>query len=862
MGYQRIALLCVLFPLLLSCSTQIHEARHTEKTKSPSVTTSKDEVSESPPEAPEWLTSDMTASEIQKIAEEIATGVRAITPEIAGTLKTAEHESLAAIEIVQTELQKMKDAIRKLERTEKGYRADGRLAIEMGGAFGATPALVWKLFPNYARELAQNRHASTLRAINARAAIEGARKTFSKQNKQFQRSVAEELKNYLSGTLTAPLSTSAVHAINPAADRRLRIVKRKTIFRKLGIGGFSTLATLGAVSASSAFIQAEYTQNEIETRILEIANVEGKLKENSERWAAIHALFQLGEVQALFPQPQRAPSQEDPIASPELPEIAPTATPSKLFATGKPFKRAMLFAGGGANVPMFLAMLQAAEDEGKPIDLIVGTCGGALAASIVAMIPDATKRKDFIESDAFKQLLRDVELNQVSVSEFLSKVSGMNFGSLLGRRYPDFNSFVLVDPDDRGFTGLGLGTTFFTTPAANAPAVIILGSRQLFDDSKIGKSIPKGDKLYVESYFTDPRTAALLTDMQSWAGTLYPKSGVKKLTEVRTDLSLGDAARASVADPYLFSPHKIKRSDGFDTYMTGAINLDATNLVVSLAEESFAIYKSQWNSVIEAPALGDAFQFDAQDFRTVQMGLPVTYWIDMSQEPADLPSMTPGPTVGLNANLNRLAKIENPVPENLDAFRAMSDKRWDYGYERTLEALRESRYSKSHVRSLIEIENFSDGTKTFGEFQNFEQLALGISFVSQGLHGSRETLFVSKPSEVEMDPSAASLYCKEKLVSEKLKIGPTRAPLASVKVPYLPHWNLLRVLLSSQDVRTHLALTEADRYWVVSPQADQTFYGTIGIQPEVNIRFGSIPSQTVNPGESAKAICVGHALRK
>src|SRR4051794_34557702 len=90
------------------------------------------------------------------------------------------------------------------------------------------------------------------------------------------------------------------------------------------------------------------------------------------------------------------------------------------FYSEAKYKTALTFSGGGFQTAMFLGMLEGVENQGVHPDVLVSTCGGALAAAIAHVYPHSSDRKKLIESEEFHQFLLSVELtDQAKLSNLL-----------------------------------------------------------------------------------------------------------------------------------------------------------------------------------------------------------------------------------------------------------------------------------------------------------------------------------------------------------------------------------------------------------------------------------------------------------
>jgi hypothetical protein len=67
------------------------------------------------------------------------------------------------------------------------------------------------------------------------------------------------------------------------------------------------------------------------------------------------------------------------------------------------YERCMVLAGGGFRFGYYLGMHAAAVDAGQEPDLLLATCGGAVAGAIIRNLPDSAARKAWVASPQLYQ---------------------------------------------------------------------------------------------------------------------------------------------------------------------------------------------------------------------------------------------------------------------------------------------------------------------------------------------------------------------------------------------------------------------------------------------------------------------------
>jgi predicted acylesterase/phospholipase RssA len=73
------------------------------------------------------------------------------------------------------------------------------------------------------------------------------------------------------------------------------------------------------------------------------------------------------------------------------------------------YERCMVLAGGGFRFAYYLGMHAAAVETGNKPDLLLASCGGAIAAAVIQALPDDRQRKAWAASPALYRYLSNVE---------------------------------------------------------------------------------------------------------------------------------------------------------------------------------------------------------------------------------------------------------------------------------------------------------------------------------------------------------------------------------------------------------------------------------------------------------------------
>jgi predicted acylesterase/phospholipase RssA len=220
----------------------------------------------------------------------------------------------------------------------------------------------------------------------------------------------------------------------------------------------------------------------------------------------------------------------------------------------KPFHRVLVLTGGGFKFLYEIGVYDALVDHGWKPDLIIATCGGAVAAAIIHGVPDRNERLALIQSPELLNGFRAFRLTGGGfrdLERLIRKLSHYKTGWETGSDViPDLFSLTLFDNDS---IALPFWQRPFSARSPDDPHVLIVGATLAFGPKDVGAS-RNGRKLYHEAYFTDAEVAPYLEGFPSPIAQDYPESAVGPETFVFTQFTVGDAASISIRDPFLMKP--------------------------------------------------------------------------------------------------------------------------------------------------------------------------------------------------------------------------------------------------------------------------------------------------------------------
>ncbi len=358
----------------------------------------------------------------------------------------------------------------------------------------------------------------------------------------------------------------------------------------------------------------------------------------------------------------------------------------------KSIEKVLVLEGQNFNTAIHVGIFDGFVQNGWVPEVVVASCGGAIAAALINAIPGVEERKAFLLSEGFFNLLQSVKYRDPKIFSNLGNLINKTIAmtdrrSNMQKGYrsppPIFSGYLLevpnhfnIEPFNQSFNPLGT-------------RIVIIGSKLNFGPQDVGKRVTH-EKLYQEVFFTDTETANLLRNAISPVAISFPNSAVSLKTQVITDQSLGVASRVSITDPYLINPAQIG-----DTYfLGGSIDLYPLEIGYRLGDNVAMVYPGPQDFLGQS-ALGSSFGFDNNAQLRKVTGMYADHWIDFSNfESLGEHHFS---VVGMNVMEN---KMKFNLPQDFETFKRNIQAQWEFGYARAVEALQQPLNSKHHIRGI------------------------------------------------------------------------------------------------------------------------------------------------------------------
>ncbi|MGH1519571.1 patatin-like phospholipase family protein [Chryseobacterium sp. JK1] len=340
------------------------------------------------------------------------------------------------------------------------------------------------------------------------------------------------------------------------------------------------------------------------------------------------------------------------------------------------FKRAVIFSGGGTRLMIYLGILAALEKLDLKPDLLIASCGGSFAATVINAFSDHFSRKEYLKSEEYYQfvtqttLTRHRKLSEIGVFS-LRKV----FATQKAPYIEDiFNRYIVEMPQNLAECFPSLQNVQFSKEIPT----LIIGSELLFDPNETGQA-RKDKKLFRKVIFTDPETALRLKPEQLASDSdCFKDSAVEKASKIRSDFSMLESTRASISDMFYVQPAYIQHQ----YFMGGVIDLVPMELAKNIAKEVIT-EKKQIYTTIEESLIRAVFGFSANERLLETEKLISDLQIDTTGIKVDLK----GHYLEKSINWKKL-ELDFSIPKTYPQFREDMEMQWQYGFNQTIKSIK------------------------------------------------------------------------------------------------------------------------------------------------------------------------------
>ena len=337
----------------------------------------------------------------------------------------------------------------------------------------------------------------------------------------------------------------------------------------------------------------------------------------------------------------------------------------------KKYRRCMVLAGGGFRFGIYLGMYAAARDAGRKPDVLLASCGGAIAAAIIQALPGDDQRLHWLGSlEMYRFWCGLQSAPQASLATTLAQAARRKLSRRPAPHIPDlFNDYLFDVPAQLPLP-----------PTAPNPEldVAIMGGKLLFGPDEVGQ-LRGQRKLFEQTVLCNARAAALLDGMPSpFESPVWGSHAVAAGVVTDSSMSVAEAARLSITDFYYFACHR----HGTDRYIGGVVDLFPLEAAHRLADEVMIEFKESFDQVFSIPAWRTVLGLDGNQRLRHVNSQPADVWFDTSDVSSALARQQVQKKIDWRRNRITLA-----APESHAIYKQYMQDQWDYGYQRGREAL-------------------------------------------------------------------------------------------------------------------------------------------------------------------------------
>ena len=286
----------------------------------------------------------------------------------------------------------------------------------------------------------------------------------------------------------------------------------------------------------------------------------------------------------------------------------------------KKYRRCLVLAGGGGRLGVHLGFHAAACEAGFAPDVLLGTCGGALAAALIQSEADPARQLAWLGSSEMYRFWCSVKPRQPrKLSAALVGVAQRALDVRLAPRVLDLDQLAL-------FEVTGPWPMFGWRGDAASPDAVLLGARLLPLASKVGCA--RSGRALMEAVGIGPvRACTLLADTASAVGSgLHAGSAVapRLATAQTSEISLSDAVKISMTDMVYVPPAEVAGA----RWLGGAVDLMPVELALQLADDVWIDLKDAVPRWTMGPAWRAVLGFDARRRQHQIDNTPVAFRFD------------------------------------------------------------------------------------------------------------------------------------------------------------------------------------------------------------------------------------------
>jgi predicted acylesterase/phospholipase RssA len=335
----------------------------------------------------------------------------------------------------------------------------------------------------------------------------------------------------------------------------------------------------------------------------------------------------------------------------------------------KKYQRCMVMAGGGFHFGYYLGVYAALCEVGKRPDVLLASCGGAIAAALIQRLPDDATRRGWLSDRQMFDFWNGLKsTSKARVTHAFISAMRRRFLGNNAKYIPDlFNDYMFEIPAQLPLPESG---------PHNVDIAIVAGKLN-YAEHEVGQ-LRGQRKLFSEVIFCQQRAADLLESLTSPLNDVtYADSAIAAQMLLDTTMPVNDAVRASISDMFYFRCHSHSHS-GSD-YIGGVVDLFPIEVANRLADSVIMELKGGYDDMYGIPAIRNVLGFDGNQRLKNVLNQHADVWVDTS----DMEQ------VFLHQRIHQKIiwyknQIQIVTPGSFDEYVRMIDAQWEFGYQRAM----------------------------------------------------------------------------------------------------------------------------------------------------------------------------------
>ncbi|MFP3597891.1 patatin-like phospholipase family protein [Chryseobacterium sp. SIMBA_029] len=337
--------------------------------------------------------------------------------------------------------------------------------------------------------------------------------------------------------------------------------------------------------------------------------------------------------------------------------------------------RALIFSGGGTRLMIYLGIFAALEESGMKPEVLIASCGGAFAATVINAFPDTLSRKDYLTSEEYYRFVSQTtltkhrklyEIGLFSLKKLINNKNAPYIEDVFTRYLVEMNQNLAEDFPSLQHTQL----------SQEIPTVII-GSELLFSPAETYQK-RNDKKLYQKIIFTDPQTAKRIRPEKVMIHSEnLQKSAIEIIPKLKTDVSMLEATRISISDMFYVAPALLH-----GTYFAGgAVDLIPVELARHLADQVIIEKKQSYSPVEEAFVQAVLGYSGNKRLEEIEQQAP-----DLQIDTMNIKQVLKGHYIKKSIDWKKF-EIALSFPKSYKQFVEDQEKQWQYGFDQTMKGI-------------------------------------------------------------------------------------------------------------------------------------------------------------------------------